>query len=72
MTIEGLSNRGKSELVRVVFPLGRRHAEKVREGIAHPLGTFGSAVLLPQTYQMLVIERAGGHARHHRDHPLDP
>jgi hypothetical protein len=60
VTIEELSNRGKSELVRVIFPLGRRHSKKVREGIAPLLGAFGNAVLLPQTYQMLVIERAGG------------
>jgi len=58
VTIEELGECGKFELVRVLFPLGRRDAETVRNGI-RPLLTCGSAIALTQAQQMLVTDRAG-------------
>ncbi len=59
VTMEDLDERGDFEYVSVMFPLGRRDAEKVRTEIRPLLGAFGSAVVLPQTHQMLVTERGG-------------
>jgi len=58
VTIDELGKHGKFELVSVLFPLGRRDAETVRNGI-RPLLTCGSAIALTQAQQMLVTDRAG-------------
>ena len=57
VTIEDLSKHGKFELLSVMFSLGRRDPEKVRTEIHPLLGPYGSAVVLPQSRQMLVTER---------------
>jgi type II secretory pathway component GspD/PulD (secretin) len=59
VTIEELGQRGKYELVSVTFPLGRRDPETVRNGVSPILSAYGSAVVLPQTHQMLVTDRGG-------------
>lgn len=59
VTIDELGKRGRFELVSVLIPLGRRDGEMVRAEIAPLLSPFGNAVVLPQTRQMLVTDRAG-------------
>ena len=59
VTKESLDTRGDSELVSVVFSLGSRNPEKVRTAITPLLTVVGSAVVSPETRQMLVIERVG-------------
>lgn len=58
VTIEELGKHGKFELVSILFPLGHRDAETVRNEI-RPLLGCGNATALPQTRQILVTDRAG-------------
>jgi len=59
VTLEQLPARGRFELVSVMFPLGTRPVESVMQEVRPYLGTFGRAVALPQSRQLLVIETAG-------------
>ena len=56
---EEISQRGKFEIISVLYPLGRRPADGVVKEITPLLGKYGSCVGLPQTGQLLVTETAG-------------
>lgn len=57
--LEELDQRGKFELVSVMFPIGNRNAEEVFAEIQPLLGPHGKAVPLPKTKQLLVTDMAG-------------
>ncbi|XZE55553.1 secretin N-terminal domain-containing protein [Planctomycetaceae bacterium SH139] len=57
--LEELPARGKFELISVLFPLGARPVDAVIREVEPYLGTFGRAIPLPQSKQLLVIETAG-------------
>lgn len=57
--LEELTSRGKFELVSVLFPLGARPVDAVMGEIKNYLGTYGRAIPLPQSRQLLVVESAG-------------
>ena len=59
VTLEELDERGNFELVNVVFPLGKKDVEAVKSEISHLVSPLGSVVVLPQTKQVIVTERAG-------------
>jgi len=59
VTLEELTARGDFELVTVDFPLGRRETDAVRSEIEHLLSPLGNVVVLPQTKQIIVTDRAG-------------
>ena len=56
---EEIAQRGKFEMITVLFPLGRRSAETVVKEIEPLMGAYGKCVGLPQTGQLLVTETAG-------------
>src|SRR6056297_1361980 len=59
VSLEQLASRGKFELVSVLFSLGKRPVDAVLQEVQPYLGTFGRAIPLPQSKQLLVIETAG-------------
>ncbi|MFM8407852.1 MAG: hypothetical protein ACKN94_11100, partial [Pirellulaceae bacterium] len=59
VTLEQLEARGKFELVSVLFPLGARPIDAVLNEVKPYLGSYGRAVPLAQSRQLLVIESAG-------------
>ena len=59
VTIEELGNRGKFEMVTVLFPLKGRAAATVTEEIKPLLGPHGKIVPLPATGQLLITDTAG-------------
>jgi type II secretory pathway component GspD/PulD (secretin) len=56
---EDLVQRGKFELVSVLFPLGGRPIESVLNEVKPYLSSYGRAVPLAQGGQLLVVENAG-------------
>ncbi len=59
VTLEELDERGKFELVSVLFDIGKRPAEEVSAEIKPLLGSYGKSSPLPKTGQILVTETAG-------------
>lgn len=59
VSLEELDQRGRFELVSVMFPLGNRNAEDVDKEIKPLLGRHGKSVPLPKTKQILVTDMAG-------------
>ncbi|TWT80838.1 Bacterial type II/III secretion system short domain protein [Planctomycetes bacterium CA13] len=57
--LKNLPSRGKFELISVLFSLGKRPVDAVMKEVQPYLGSFGRAVPLPQSKQLLVIETAG-------------
>ena len=57
--LDELSQRGRFELVSVIFPLGGRAIEAVLSEVKPFLTSYGRAVPLAQGTQLLVIETAG-------------
>ncbi|WDQ15708.1 secretin N-terminal domain-containing protein [Rhodopirellula sp. P2] len=57
--LENLPSRGRFELVSVLFSLGNRPVDAVINEVQPYLGTFGRAIPLPQSKQLLVVETAG-------------
>lgn len=57
--LEELPSRGKFELISVQFALGNRPIDSVIREVEPYLGTFGRAIPLPQSKQLLVVETAG-------------
>jgi len=57
--LEELPSRGRFELISVLFPLGNRPVDAVIKEVQPYLGSFGRAIALPQSKQLLVIETAG-------------
>jgi type II secretory pathway component GspD/PulD (secretin) len=57
--LEELPSRGSFELVSVLFPLGKRPVDAVTKEVQPYLSSYGRAVPLPQSKQLLVIETAG-------------
>ncbi len=57
--LDQLASRGKFELVSVLFALGNRPVDAVINEVQPYLGSFGRAIPLPQSKQLLVIETAG-------------
>ena len=57
--LDELSNRGRFELVSVIFPLGGRAIEAVLSEVKPFLSSYGRAVPLAQGTQLLVIETGG-------------
>ncbi len=57
--LEKLASRGKFELISVLFSLGNRPVDAVMKEVQPYLGSFGRAIPLPQSKQLLVIETAG-------------
>lgn len=57
--IEDLAERGRFELVSVVFVLGGRPIEMVLQEVKPMLSSYGRAVPLAQGNQLLVVETAG-------------
>ena len=56
---EDLVNRGRFELVSVVFPLGGRPIDNVLIEVKPYLSSYGRAIPLAQGSQLLVVENAG-------------
>ncbi|MFN7626795.1 MAG: hypothetical protein ACK5PZ_08190, partial [Pirellula sp.] len=56
---EDLVNRGRFELVSVVFPLGGRPIDNVLNEVKPYLSSYGRAIPLAQGSQLLVVENAG-------------
>ncbi len=59
VTLEQLSERGRFELVSVMFPLAGRPMDAVLQEVKPYLSSYGRAVPLAQSRQLLVIETAG-------------
>ena len=59
VTQDKLIERGKFELVSVIFPLGGRPIESVLNEVKPYLSDFGRAIPLAQGGQLLVVENAG-------------
>ncbi|HID22072.1 MAG TPA: hypothetical protein EYP14_06685, partial [Planctomycetaceae bacterium] len=59
ISLDELDQRGRYELVRVLFPLQGRNPEDVAKEVTPLLGPYGKCVPLPQTNQVLVTDRAG-------------
>ena len=59
VTIDELSNRGKFEMVTVLFPLKGRVPDTVIEEIKPLLGPHGKAIPLASTGQLLLTDTAG-------------
>lgn len=59
VTLEELPARGRFELVSVLFPLGKRPVDAVLQEVQPYLGSYGRAIPLPQSRQLLVVETAG-------------
>lgn len=59
VTLDELAERGRFEIVSVLFPLGERPADAVMKEVQTLVGPYGKVVALPQTRQLLVIETAG-------------
>lgn len=59
VAVEELADRGKFEMVSVLFPLEGRSASTVESEIKVLLGPYGKTVPLPATGQLLVTDRAG-------------
>ncbi|TWU46014.1 Bacterial type II/III secretion system short domain protein [Novipirellula aureliae] len=57
--LEELPSRGRFELISVLFSLGNRPVDAVMKEVQPYLGSFGRAIPLPQSKQLLVIETAG-------------
>ena len=57
--LDQLASRGRFELVSVLFSLGNRPVDAVINEVQPYLGSFGRAIPLPQSKQLLVIETAG-------------
>jgi len=57
--LEELEQRGKFELVSVLFPLGKRSGTAVEAEIGPLLGPNGKVVSLPATKQLMVTDTAG-------------
>lgn len=58
-TLEQLPSRGRFELVRVRFALGKRPVEDVITAVSAYLGNLGRVIPLAQSRQLLVVETAG-------------
>ncbi|MCU0960950.1 MAG: hypothetical protein MUF48_12670, partial [Pirellulaceae bacterium] len=59
VTPEEIAQRGRSEFVSVLFPLGGRPADSVVKEITPLLGQYGTCTALPQTGQLFVTTTAG-------------
>jgi type II secretory pathway component GspD/PulD (secretin) len=59
VTLDQLPQRGRFELVSVVFPLGGRKIEAVLDEVKPYLNSYGRILPLAQGSQVLVIENAG-------------
>ncbi len=59
VTLEQLPERGKFELVSVMFPLAGRPIEAVLPEVKPYLSSYGRAIPLAQSGKLLVIETAG-------------
>ena len=59
VTLEQLPERGRFELVSVMFPLAGRPVEAVLQEVKPYLSSFGRALPLAQSGKLLVIETAG-------------
>ena len=59
VTLEQLPGRGRFELVSIMFPLGTRPVDTVLQEVKPYLGSFGRAIPLAQSRQLLVVETAG-------------
>lgn len=57
--LKDLEDRGKHEIVSVMFPLGKRNATEVDAEINPLLGARGKSIPLPKTQQILVTATAG-------------
>ncbi|QDT05529.1 Bacterial type II/III secretion system short domain protein [Rubripirellula lacrimiformis] len=57
--LEELPSRGRFELVSVLFSLGNRPVDAVIQEVQPYLGSFGRAIALPKSKQLLVVETAG-------------
>ncbi|REK11456.1 MAG: hypothetical protein DWQ37_14330 [Planctomycetota bacterium] len=57
--LDELGDRGRFEIVSVLFPVGRRSAEEVVTEIAPLLSPRGKSQPLPKTSQVLVTDTAG-------------
>ncbi|TWU38475.1 secretin N-terminal domain-containing protein [Novipirellula artificiosorum] len=57
--LEELPSRGKFELISMLFSLGNRPVDAVMKEVQPYLGSFGRAIPLPQSRQLLVVETAG-------------
>lgn len=59
VTMEQLPERGRFELVSVMFPLAGRPIDAVLQEVKPYLSSYGRAIPLAQSRQLLVIETAG-------------
>ena len=59
IALDDLDNRGRMELVSILFPLGGRPADDVNNEITPIIGRHGKSVILPKTGQILVTDYAG-------------
>lgn len=59
VTLDELNQRGRFELVSVLFPVGRRSVQETIAEITPLLGRYGKAVPLAKTSQVLVTDTAG-------------
>ncbi len=59
ISLDQLPSRGRFELVSVLFQIGARPVDEVLKEIRPYLSTYGRALPLPQSKQLLVIENAG-------------
>jgi type II secretory pathway component GspD/PulD (secretin) len=59
VTIEQLSERGRFEIVSVIFPLSGRPIDAVLAEVKPYLSSYGRAIPLSRSSQLLVIETAG-------------
>ncbi len=59
VTLEQLPERGRFELVSVMFPLAGRPMDAVLQEVKPYLSSYGRAIPLAQSRQLLVIETAG-------------
>ncbi len=59
VTLKELDERGRFEMVKVLFPLGKRNIDEVNNEILPLLSRHGSAVPLPKTNQLMVVDTAG-------------
>ena len=57
--IDELDDRGRFELVSVLFPIGKRNPQEVAAEIEPLLGEHGKSAVLEKTRQVLVTETAG-------------
>ena len=58
-TVDGLSEYGSFDLVKVTFSLGKKPVSTVTSEIEPLLGAFGGSLLLPQSKRLIVTSTAG-------------